>query len=204
MVIQLQSSQVQQNFGATVDRALRGDDVIIERYGTPRAALIEYGRYQRLVDAARERAVAQAPATYSEHPTQLNEATAAYRAVRNLAPAGELALDHQEPVSPTSAGAAAAYRYVTRSPGICGGQPSIRGTRVPVRAIVGYHKLGLTVDEILAGLPHLTPAQVYEALSYYFDHVDEIAQEIRANQLEHLIEHYGLQMAADGRITVVG
>jgi len=30
--------------------------------------------------------------------------------------------------------------------------------------------MGLSVEEILEGLPHLTPAQVYEALSYYHDH----------------------------------
>jgi hypothetical protein len=60
------------------------------------------------------------------------------------------------------------------------------------------------VDETLAALPHLTPAQVYEALSYYYDHVDEIEQEIRENQLASLIERYGLQVAADGRITFVG
>jgi len=93
---------------------------------------------------------------------------------------------------------------VTRSPEICGGRPSLRGTRVTVRAIVGYHKLGLSVDEILAALPHLTPAQVYEALSYYYDHMDEIEQEIQENQLASLIERYGLQVTADGRITFVG
>jgi PHD/YefM family antitoxin component YafN of YafNO toxin-antitoxin module len=54
MVIQLQSSQVQQNFGAAVERALRDADVVVERYGTPRVAIVEYGRYQRLVEAERE------------------------------------------------------------------------------------------------------------------------------------------------------
>ena len=54
MVIQLQSSQVQQNFGAAVERALHDADVVVERYGTPRVAIIEYGRYQRLVGAERE------------------------------------------------------------------------------------------------------------------------------------------------------
>lgn len=40
-VVQLPSSQVQQNFGAAVERALRGEDVVIERYGMPRAAVVE-------------------------------------------------------------------------------------------------------------------------------------------------------------------
>lgn len=65
MAVTLNSSQVQQNFGAALDRAVRGDDVIIERYGTPRAALIAYGRYQKLVDAAREQAAGQAPVEHA-------------------------------------------------------------------------------------------------------------------------------------------
>ena len=54
MPVKLKSSQVQQNFGQAVDRALMEDDVIVERYGTPRVAIVEYGRYRRLVEAERE------------------------------------------------------------------------------------------------------------------------------------------------------
>ena len=50
MTIVLNSSHVQQNFGATMDRATLGDDVVIERYGTPRVAMITY---QRLLEAER-------------------------------------------------------------------------------------------------------------------------------------------------------
>jgi PHD/YefM family antitoxin component YafN of YafNO toxin-antitoxin module len=51
MPVKLNSSQVQQNFGQAVDRAMMEDDVIVERYGTPRVAIVEYGRYRRLVEA---------------------------------------------------------------------------------------------------------------------------------------------------------
>jgi PHD/YefM family antitoxin component YafN of YafNO toxin-antitoxin module len=51
MVITLPSSQVQQNFGQAMERALRADDVVVERYGAPRVAIVEYARYQRLVEA---------------------------------------------------------------------------------------------------------------------------------------------------------
>lgn len=54
MTVTLNSSTVQQNFGQAMDRALRSEDVVVERYGVPRVAIIEYGRYQRLVDAERE------------------------------------------------------------------------------------------------------------------------------------------------------
>ena len=54
MPVKLKSSQVQQNFGQVVDRALLEDDVIVERYGTPRVAIIAYNRYRRLVEAEQE------------------------------------------------------------------------------------------------------------------------------------------------------
>lgn len=92
------------------------------------------------------------------------------------------------------------YRYIARVPGVCGGRPIIKGTRTPVKAIVGYYKLGLSVEEILEGLPHLTPAQVYEALSYYHDHQAEIEEDIDASRVEQLIQRYGLEVASDGRI----
>jgi hypothetical protein len=54
MPVRLKSSDVQQSFGEAVDRALREDDIIVERYGTPRVAIVEYSRYQRLVKAEQE------------------------------------------------------------------------------------------------------------------------------------------------------
>jgi uncharacterized protein (DUF433 family) len=92
------------------------------------------------------------------------------------------------------------YRYITQVPGVCGGRPVIKGTRTPVKAIVGYYKIGLSVEEMLDGLPHLTPAQVYEALSYYHDHRSEIEQDIEESRVERLIERYGLKVTTDGRL----
>jgi TRAP-type C4-dicarboxylate transport system substrate-binding protein len=54
MPVRLKSSDVQQSFGEAVDRALLEDDIIVERYGTPRVAIVEYRRYQRLVEAEQE------------------------------------------------------------------------------------------------------------------------------------------------------
>ena len=93
-----------------------------------------------------------------------------------------------------------AHPYITRTPEICGGRPIVRGTRIPVQTIVGYYKLGMDVDEILAGLPHLTAAQVFDALSYYHDHQAEIEADIAAAEPEALLTRYGLQMEPDGRV----
>ena len=48
---------------------------------------------------------------------------------------------------------------------IAGGAPIIKGTRIAVRAIVGYYQLGMSTDEILQSLPHLTQSQVHAALA---------------------------------------
>src|SRR5207249_9166851 len=62
------------------------------------------------------------------------------------------------------------------------GQPRayVTGTRVRVQDIYALSELqGKTPDEIVAALPHLTLAQVHSALAYYFEHREEILQEIR-------------------------
>jgi uncharacterized protein (DUF433 family) len=92
------------------------------------------------------------------------------------------------------------YRHIARVPEICGGRPIIKSTRTPVKSIIGYYKMGLSVEEILEGLPHLTPAQIFEALSYYHDHQAEIEQDIAESRVEYLVERYGLKVTADGRL----
>ena len=62
------------------------------------------------------------------------------------------------------------------------GQPRafIAGTRVRVQDIYALSELqGKTPDEIVAAIPHLSLFQVHSALAYYFQHRDEILQEIR-------------------------
>lgn len=54
MVVNIQSTQAQQNFGEVMGRAMQGEDVVVERYGAPAAAILAYERYQALVAAERE------------------------------------------------------------------------------------------------------------------------------------------------------
>ena len=72
------------------------------------------------------------------------------------------------------------YPYIGVHPEIAGGVPMISGTRVTVRAIAGYYQMGMSVDEILTALTHLTPAQVHSALAYYFDHQAEVDADLAA------------------------
>ena len=68
---------------------------------------------------------------------------------------------------------------IERSPEIRRGRPCIAGTGVTVRRIAGWHKLGLSPEEIAARLAHLTRAQVHAALAYYYANRDEIDSDIQ-------------------------
>ena len=75
------------------------------------------------------------------------------------------------------------HPYIVRDDQILGGEPVIKGTRTPVRAIVEIWRAGTPPEEIPAGLPHLNLAQVFDALSYYSDHRSEIKLFLVANQI---------------------
>ncbi len=65
--------------------------------------------------------------------------------------------------------------------GVCGGKPCIAGTRIRVQDVFVWHELqGQSADEIVSRFPQLTMADVYAALSYYWDHRDEIQRDMQA------------------------
>jgi hypothetical protein len=77
MTVTLKSTEAQQNFGAMLDMAVGENDVIVERYGTPRVAIVAYHRYQDLVDAERELMrlrLQQAAATTAARAANLSDA----------------------------------------------------------------------------------------------------------------------------------
>lgn len=75
------------------------------------------------------------------------------------------------------------HKYIVTDDDILGGEPIIAGTRTPVRAIVEIWRHGVTAEEIPQRLPHLTLAQVFDALSYYSDHQDEINRHVERNRI---------------------
>ena len=83
------------------------------------------------------------------------------------------------------------YPYIISNPDIGGGRPVIAGTRITVNCIAGYYQLGMSIDEILDSLHHLTPSQVHSALAYYFDHQDEIDLDLEE---EADVEHWKNQI----------
>lgn len=75
------------------------------------------------------------------------------------------------------------HLYVAKDPDILSGEPVIAGTRTPVRAIVEVWRLGTPPEEIPNHLPHVSLAQVFDALSYYSDHQAEINEYISRNEV---------------------
>lgn len=67
---------------------------------------------------------------------------------------------------------------IAQSPGVCGGRPRIAGTRVTVQSIAIDFNAGLKPVNIVSKREHLTPAQVYAALAYYYANKGAIASEI--------------------------
>jgi uncharacterized protein (DUF433 family) len=70
------------------------------------------------------------------------------------------------------------YPYIVREKGVRKGAPVIEGTGIQVMDIaVRYHLLENSPDEILAAYPDLSLSQIYDALSYYYDHKEEMDKE---------------------------
>ena len=71
--------------------------------------------------------------------------------------------------------------HIEKKHGVCGGKACIAGTRIRVQDVYIWHELqGKSVDEIVASFPQLKPADVHAALTYYWDHRDEIQAEMKA------------------------
>lgn len=79
-------------------------------------------------------------------------------------------------------------RYIQSDPDICGGEPVLSGTRIPVRTVVVWTQEGKSVDEIAAMYPNLTHAMIHDALSFYYDHRDFIDRLIEENTVERQME----------------
>jgi uncharacterized protein (DUF433 family) len=73
--------------------------------------------------------------------------------------------------------------HIAVIPGHCGGKPHIAGHRIKVQHIAVWHeRMGMSPEEIGAAHPGLTLADVYAALTYYYDHREEIDEDIEADE----------------------
>lgn len=80
-----------------------------------------------------------------------------------------------------------AHPHIITDPSICGGSAVVHGTRFSVRSVAIYVlQHGLAPEELVAKFPHLSLAQVHDALAYYYDNRQEIEKEIAENREEHV------------------
>jgi uncharacterized protein (DUF433 family) len=59
--------------------------------------------------------------------------------------------------------------HIHSDPGILGGKPVIRGTRISVELVLEYIADGADEDDILKAYPHLTREQVRAAVQFAHD-----------------------------------
>ena len=72
-----------------------------------------------------------------------------------------------------------------RPSAIHGEKACIAGTRISVQDIYVWHELmGKMPDQIVAEYPFLSLAQIHSALAYYYDHADEIREQVRRGREE--------------------
>lgn len=81
------------------------------------------------------------------------------------------------------------HPYITRDKSIAGGKPVIIGTRTRVVNIVAYYKLGFSAEELAREFPHLSLAQIHDALSFYYENAATIDRDIDEEKEENLIKN---------------
>ncbi len=91
---------------------------------------------------------------------------------------------------------ATTHPHVVTDTALLDGEPVIRGTRTPVRAIVELWQLGNLTEEIPTHLPQLTLAQVFDALSYYTENREQIHRYMALNRVPDDMVHPAVRRAA--------
>jgi len=60
---------------------------------------------------------------------------------------------------------------IVMTPGVMGGRPCIKGTRLPVEHIIRYLGAGDAIEDVLASYPFLTREDVLAALAFAADYL---------------------------------
>ncbi len=68
------------------------------------------------------------------------------------------------------------------SPAVCGGDPCIAGTRIPVWLLEKYRRLGVAERDLLDSYPSLRAEDLANAWAYARIHGPEIDAQIRVNE----------------------
>ncbi|MBM4042788.1 MAG: DUF433 domain-containing protein [Planctomycetes bacterium] len=77
---------------------------------------------------------------------------------------------------------AEAFPGIESTPGVCGGDPCIVRTRIPVWVLVRARQLGIAEMDILRSYPSLRAEDLANAWAYYRAHAGEVDQQILRNE----------------------
>jgi uncharacterized protein (DUF433 family) len=75
-----------------------------------------------------------------------------------------------------------AFPGIDSTPGVCGGEPCIVRTRIPVWALEQSRRLGIGEEELLRSYPALRAEDLVNAWAYVRSHRAEIENQIRENE----------------------
>lgn len=75
-----------------------------------------------------------------------------------------------------------AYPGIDSTPSVCGGEPCIIRTRIPVWVLEQARRLGATEADLLRCYPTLRAEDLANAWAYVRSHREEVEQQIRENE----------------------
>ena len=75
-----------------------------------------------------------------------------------------------------------AFPRIETTPGVCGGEPCIVRSRIPVWLLVQARRLGASEADLLRSYPSIRAADLACAWAYHRAHPDQIEQQIRDNE----------------------
>jgi uncharacterized protein (DUF433 family) len=75
-----------------------------------------------------------------------------------------------------------AFPGIESRQGVCGGEPCIVRTRIPVWILVQARRLGMSEGDILSSYPTLRAEDLVNAWAYFRAYRDEIEMQIRENE----------------------
>lgn len=75
-----------------------------------------------------------------------------------------------------------AFPGIESTPGVCGGEPCIVRTRIPVWLLVQARRLGASEADLLRSYPTLRAEDLANAWAYYRAHREEIEEQIREHE----------------------
>jgi uncharacterized protein (DUF433 family) len=77
-----------------------------------------------------------------------------------------------------------AFPGIDSSPDVCGGEPRIVRTRIPVWILVQAKQLGTSEADLLHAYPTLRAEDLANAWAYYRAHQEQIEHQIRENEAD--------------------